>query len=300
MPALSQTVSLSGGRVAGYEVIGSGPPLHYFMGGPGFSAALLRAEAELLADHFSVYLIDPHGSGGSTPPEDPEQYDHIGHARFYEEVHRALGLGPATVMGESFGGIVALTFAALFPEITTRCIAVATRALGEELAGDDAAAEMEAFLGRHAEQPWYPEARQTWDTWTERVLATDDPAEVDEMMATVLPLYTADPDRPGVREQIDVWRHEMKTDLRAVKVWESGLYQRIDIRALLGDITCPTLVLVGELDLICGPAHGHVIADAVPDARLVVVPGAGHLIGAEAPARFRDEIVAFSALPQGR
>jgi len=141
MPGLAETVSLDGGRVATYELIGRGPPLQFFMGGPGFSAAVLRAQAELLADDFSVYLIDPHGSGGSTPPSDPSQYDHLGHARFYEEVNRALGIGPATIMGESFGGIVALTFAALFPRAATNCICVAARVLGEELAGDEAAAE---------------------------------------------------------------------------------------------------------------------------------------------------------------
>jgi pimeloyl-ACP methyl ester carboxylesterase len=294
VPALSQTVTLDGGRVAGYEVIGHGPPLHFFMGGPGFSAAVLRDEAELLADQFTVYLIDPHGSGASTPPADASQYDHLGHARFYEEVNRALGIGPAAIMGESFGGIVALTFAALFPQTATHCICVASRVLGEELAGDQAAAEMEAFLARHEHQPWYPDARRAWDRWTERVLATDDAAEVDEMMAAMLPLYAADPDRPGVREVIEQWRREMKTDLQAVKVWESGLYQRIDARPLLSEIRCPTLVLVGELDALCGPAHGHVIADAIDGARLVTVPGSGHFIGVEAPARFRDEIAGFA------
>lgn len=294
MPALSQTVQLGGDRVASYEVIGEGPPLHYFMGGPGFSASLLRGEAEQLADDFAVYLIDPHGSGGSTPPENPEQYDHIGHARFYADVNRALGIGPAIVMGESFGGIVALTFAALFPELTARCISVASRVLGEELAGDEAAGEMETFLARHEQQPWYPDARRTWDQWTDRVLAAQDAAEVDQMMATVLPLYTADPDRPGVRELIEEWRDEMSTDLQAVKVWESGLYQRIDARPLLAQISCPTLVLVGELDIVCGPAHGRVIADAVTGAQLVTIAGSGHLIGVEAPEDFRDAIVRFA------
>ena len=83
MGALADRVDLGGGREASYEVIGAGPPLLYFQGGPGFSAALLRPEAQLLADHFAVYLIDPAGSGESTPPSDSSQYDHIGHAHFY-------------------------------------------------------------------------------------------------------------------------------------------------------------------------------------------------------------------------
>ena len=294
MPALRQSVELADGRRAAYETFGDGVPLLYFQGGPGFSAALLRPDAELLADHFRVYLIDPAGSGGSTPPRDPAEYDHIGHARFYEEVREALRVGPAVIMGISFGGIVALTYAALYPESTTCCISVASRAVGAELEGDQAAAEMEAFLARHEDKPWYPSARKTWDQWTERVLAAEDSREVDAMMAEVLPLYTADPDRPAVKAMIEEWRRDLKSDLAALKVWESGLWQGIDVRPLLAQIECPTLVLVGALDLIGGPAQGRLIADAVSGAELVIVPDSGHFIGAEAPETFRDEIVKFA------
>ncbi len=265
----------------------------YFQGGPGFSAALLRDEAQLLSDRFAVHLIDPPGSGGSTPPSDPSLYDHLGHARFYEDVRRALGVGPATIMGTSFGGEVALTYASLFADATTRCISVASRAVGAEAQGEDAAAEMETFLGRHAHQPWYPSARRTWDGWTERVLAAQDASEVDAMMAEVLPLYAAYPDRPGMRSMIEAWRHDAHADLAAIKAWESGLWQTIDVRPLLAKISRPTLVLAGELDLICGPAHGRVIAASVPGAQLVVIGDCGHFIAAEAPERFREAILAF-------
>jgi proline iminopeptidase len=293
MPALANAVELEGGRSAAYEVIGEGEPLIYFQGGPGFSAALLRDDAELLSDRFAVVLIDPAGSGSSTPPSDASHYDHIGHARFYHEVAEALGIGPATIMGHSFGGIVALTFASLFGASTVRCISVASRAIGAEIEGEDAAAEMRAFLDRHSHEPWYPTARRTWDEWTERVLAADDPREVDEMMAEVLPLYMAHPERPNLQSLIETWRRDMRSDLAAMRAWESGLWQRIDVRPLLGKIACRTLVLAGALDMICGPAHGRVIADAIPGAELVVIPDSGHFIAAEAPERFRAEILRF-------
>jgi proline iminopeptidase len=197
-------------------------------------------------------------------------------------------------MGESFGGVVALTYASLYPQATTRCIAVASRAVGEELESEAAGAEMEAFLARHARQPWYPAARATWDEWTERVLAATDAGEVDAMMAEVLPLYTADPERPGVKAMIEQWRGELRSDLAALKVWESGLWQRIDVRPLLAEIDRPTLVLVGALDLICGPTQGRLIADSVPGAELVIVPDCGHFIAAEAPEAFRREIIKFA------
>ena len=295
MTALRETVELSGGRRASYEVIGDGEPALYFQGGPGFSASLLRDDAELLAERFAVHLIDAPGSGASSPPEDPSGYDHIGHARFYDEVREALGIEAATIMGISFGGTVAVTYAALFPEATTRCIAIATRVTGEEVAGEESAEEMQELLARHADAPWFDEAREVWDSWTERVLAATDARAVDEMMAVVLPLYAADPERPGVQRVIAIWRRDARTNLDAVKVWESGLWQRIDVRPLLADVRAPTLVLAGELDLICGPTQARALAAALPHATVVIIPDCGHFIGAEAPVEFREAIVAFAS-----
>jgi proline iminopeptidase len=293
--ALGHSIEIPGAGRAAYEVVGDGEPLLYFQGGPGFSANLLRDDAALLADRFAVYLIDPHGSGGSTPPPEPTQYDHVGHARFYDAVRRELGLGRVTVMGISFGSIVALTYAALFGDVVARCIAISTRAVGEEDQGADAEQEMEQMLQRHAHAPWYEQARATWDAWTPRVLAASQAAEVDAMMAEVLPFYTAHPDRPGVRRLVNAWRTTARTDLAAAQAWEGGLWQTIDIRPLLSRIACPTLLLTGELDLICGPAHARMIASALPQAEVVVIPDCGHFIPAEAPERFREALAGFCA-----
>jgi pimeloyl-ACP methyl ester carboxylesterase len=294
VPALAETIELGPGRRASYEVVGAGEPLLYFQGGPGFSANLLRDDAALLGDRFAVHLIDPPGAGGSTPPADPSLYDHVGHARFYDEVRAALGVPRATIMGISFGAIVALTYAALFPDPTIRCVAVSGRAIGSDEAGADNEAEMERMLARHAEAPWYPSARATWDGWTERVLAATDPSTLDAMMAEVLPLYTAHPERPGVRALIDAWRRDAHGDLAAAQAWEGGLWQTIDIRPLLPRVICRTLVVTGELDMICGPTHGRMIAAALPDAELVIVPDCGHFVPAEAPEAFRAAVLRFA------
>jgi pimeloyl-ACP methyl ester carboxylesterase len=290
---LESSVELGGGRRAAYEVVGEGEPLLYFQGGPGESAVLLRDDARLLSDRFAVHLVEPHGSGGSTPPADPSLYDHVGHARFYDEVRLALGLERATIMGFSFGATVALTYAALFPEVAVRCVSIAGRATGEEIDGDDSAAEMERLLSRHAQAPWYPSARTVWDEWTERVLVAREAAEVDAMMADVLPLYMAHPERPGVQALIEKWRTEARSNLAAVKAWEGGLWQTLDVRPLLRQIECPTLALVGALDLICGPAQGQIIAQGVPGAEMFTVADCGHFIPAEAPYEFRQAVLAF-------
>ena len=57
----------------------------------------------------------------------------------------------------------------------------------------------------------------------------------------------------------------------------------------------PDPVVAGELDLICGPAQGRVIADTVSDAKMVTIPDSGHFVGVKHPERLRDEIISFVA-----
>lgn len=80
----------------------------------------------------------------------------------------------------------------------------------------------------------------------------------------------------------------------------AGLRQTIaalpghDVRARLGEIAAPTLVVVGELDEETPPAYSEAIAAGIPGARLAVIPGAGHYTSFEAPdalnALLRDHL----------
>jgi proline iminopeptidase len=293
-----QAVELGGTRRATYEVIGDGRAALMLPGGPGLAGAYMRGDATLFADVLRSHLIDPLGSGGSTKPEDDAQYSPEGHARFYEETRSALGLGPVVVFGHSFGATTALTYAAMYPESVQACIAVGAFGVGTEQDRDEggaAEAEMEALLARHEGADWYADAKTIWDVWTERVLATDDPGEVDSMLATVLPLYTAHPDRPDVRAALDEFSTHLASDLVASKVWEAGLFQQIDLRPILGQVRAPVLVVAGELDLICGPAQARPIAEGLPDSTLEIIPDCGHIPSMESPDRFRSTVVDWLA-----
>jgi proline iminopeptidase len=291
-----QVVELPGGRAASYEVVGNGRPALMFPGGPGFTAAYMNGDAGLLSDVLCSYLIDPHGSGASTPPADAADYSPEGHARFYEQVRQALALPEVVVLGHSFGATTALTYAALFPQSTAACVAVAAFGIGPDAdaeEGGKAEAEAEALLARHAGSPWYAAARPVMDTWTERLLAATDAAEMEQMMATVLPFYLAEPDKPEVAARLDELRSVLKANLAAGQAWEGGLYQSVDLRPLLGRITCPTLVVAGELDFICGPAQARPIAAAISGSQLVMLAGCGHGPSIEAPQEYRHAVTEF-------
>ena len=129
--------------------------------------------------------------------------------------------------------------------------------------------------------------------WTERLLAATDAAEMEHMMATVLPFYLAEPDKPEVAARLDEMSRVMKANLAAGQAWEGGLYQSVNLRLLLGRIACPTLIMAGELDFICGPAQAQPIASAITGSQLVMLSGCGHIPSVEAPEEYRQAVREF-------
>jgi 3-oxoadipate enol-lactonase len=85
----------------------------------------------------------------------------------------------------------------------------------------------------------------------------------------------------------------MKANLAAGQAWEGGLYQSVDLRPLLGRITCPTLIVAGELNLSRGPAQAQPIAAAITGAKLVMLPGCGHIPSIETPQQYRHAVAEF-------
>ena len=140
-----------------------------------------------------------------------------------------------------------------------------------------------------------PEARATWDALTERVLSATDSSEVDAMMASILPLYTADPERPGVKRMAEAWSRSGACDLAAGQ----GLGERPvaeDRRpAAARTVRAPTLVITGALDMICGPAHTAPISRRSqgrgPSASRTVATSSER-----SPEVFREAVLAFARL----
>jgi len=76
-----------------------------------------------------------------------------------------------------------------------------------------------------------------------------------------------------------------------------ALLGRPEVADLLPQITCPALVMTGELDAWAPPKQHEAIADLLPDARLVIAPGAGHMIQLEAPDAVNAAIADWLARP---
>jgi pimeloyl-ACP methyl ester carboxylesterase len=96
-------------------------------------------------------------------------------------------------------------------------------------------------------------------------------------------------DDAALREQVRAMAEQ--TGIEAFIRQQTAILARCDSRPLLAAIDCPTLVLVGDADQLTPPERAQEIAAGIRNARLVVVPGSGHLSTLEQPQRVNAALV---------
>ena len=74
-----------------------------------------------------------------------------------------------------------------------------------------------------------------------------------------------------------------------------AMAERPDSIPLLARITCPTQVIVGELDQATPPSDAELMAEKIPGARLAIIPNAAHLANLEQPEAFNQIVAAFAS-----
>ncbi|WP_305096882.1 alpha/beta fold hydrolase [Croceibacterium aestuarii] len=174
------------------------------------------------------------------------------------------------LLGHSMGGRVALEVYRLAPERVRRLALVST--------------------GVHPLREGEPEKRRAlqqvgWDNGFE--------ALIDQW----LPPMVAGPNRanPAIYGPLREMNLEAGQDVFDAQI--HALVGRPDVTDLLPRISCPTLVMTGELDSWAPPGQHEAIAAAIPGAELVIVPGAGHMIQLEAPEAVNSAISDWLARP---
>jgi pimeloyl-ACP methyl ester carboxylesterase len=179
----------------------------------------------------------------------------------------ARGIGRATLVGHSMGGMLTQEFAATWPERVERLVLYGTTP---------------AFGGR---DPSFAEAflkARLGPLEGGRGMA----AAAPEMLAGMFP-QGADP------EAMPKATAAMAAIPEAVYRETVRCLTTFDRRAALPDIKAPTLLIAGELDQAAPLKTMQRMAEAIPGAKIVVIPGAGHMIHLEQPAAFRAALLPF-------
>jgi proline iminopeptidase len=253
-------VDINGNRLA-VEVLGpaAAPVLIAHHGAPGLgSRAEPRASFGRLADTYRVVVFDARGSGES---EGNGTFSHEQWAADIDGLRQWIGAERIIMAGGSYGGFMAMEYAIRYPERVRALVLRDTSPDNshEKLARDNAFASARVRLD-------LDRFNRIFDG---RVRDNDD---LRDCWREILPLYDFSYDPTVVEERVatTLYRYEAHNYAFSVNI------HHYDLKPLLPQISCPTLITVGRTDWITPVACSEVIARLVPDSRLVIFEKSGH------------------------
>ncbi|MFG2309810.1 alpha/beta fold hydrolase [Streptomyces sp. NPDC048566] len=268
-----ETFAAYDGTELAYEVRGEGPALVCLPGGPMQDCAYL-GDLGGLAARRRLILADPRGTGGSAVPEDPATYRCDRLVDDVEALRGHLGLDRLDLLAHSAGTNLAALYAERRPDRVGRLalIAPSAHAVGVEVSAE---VRRDTARLRHAE-PWFPTASAA----LERIMAGEGDAEAFEAIA---PFWYGRWDEAARAHRAAEDGHR---NAEAARRYGDGAFTPDTTRAALARLTCPVLLLAGEVDLNSPPAAVAALAAVFRDAELVVQPGAGHFPWLDDAERF--------------
>ncbi|WP_199429633.1 alpha/beta fold hydrolase [Qaidamihabitans albus] len=265
---LPHRVRVSGGEVA-TDVVGQGPPVILVHGTPACSY-LWRSVVPALASRNTVHVWDLLGYGDSHP--DPGVAPSIAtQARTLAELVEHWGLDTPSLVGHDIGGGIVLR-THLIHQVPVRRLALLDAAV----------------LG-----PWNT-------AFTEHMQRHEDayrsmpPHVFGDIIAARLRTATHRPMSGAVASAyLAPWAGPTGQQRWVDQVAGVSFEDTREVVTRLDRITVPTLVLWGERDQWLPPTTGDRLAAAIPAARKVTVPGAGHFVAEDNPGDTADALLRF-------
>lgn len=258
-----------------YQDIGAGLPLLVHHGGPGFDHSSICPFLEDMAGCLRLVCFDHRGTGRSSRPRGDE-YDISAFARDIEGLRRFLGVPQISLLGHSFGGMVALQYALEYPEVLSRLVLVSTAA-------------SHGYLKEGADN-----LRKVVDRaeWEQLELIAAGPPSAQNM-------------RRAFELQIPIF-FRLSEDARALDLdnvrlgpgsqaaW--GRLSGLDLRHRLGQVQASTLVVAGRHDLAIPLRYSEEVARLIPGAQLEISERSAHFPYIEDRQWFLEVVLRFLGL----
>jgi proline iminopeptidase len=273
------------------RVVGSGPPVIVLHGGPDFDHTYLLPELDRVARHARLVYYDQRGRGRSADGVRPEDVTLASEMSDLDALRRSIGAESVGLIGHSWGGLLAMEYAARHPDRVTRLILLNTA----------------------------PASHADWTSLRERLPSMRAPGEVNRMREIAATSAYRAGDLGAEAEYYRVHFHVTVRDPELLETIVARLRVHFDPRRVLiaraiedrlneetsklagydliprlAAIDTPTLLIHGEDDMIPIDLVGH-IADSMPAATISALAGLGHFAFAENPDLVADRITRFLA-----
>lgn len=255
-------VTLSNVRMY-YEITGAGDPL-LLIHGLDSDSRMWDQQFNTFRQFFKTIRFDCRGFGKTTMPP--------GEFQLLDDIHdllNGLGIESAHIVGYSYGGTIAPSFAIKYPDMVKSLILVSPGMVGYK---------------------WSPKLQDYFKKFQETYTSK----HYDDMFRLLFWKSVYGPYRKeeGLGEICDLVK-EMFQNALSITPRDGKPLPTGDTRNHLTEITCPTLILSGELDF----EDYHIIADIynerIPRCQKRIFPNSAHFINLEQPRLFNKEIIDF-------
>lgn len=251
---------------------GRGPAFLFVHGFAMTSRVWTKQFRDLPHAGIRTIAFDHRGHGASTAPMADTSVDNL--ADDVRVVVEGLDLRDAVVVGHSMGGMALLAFAVRYPEVAAArlrgMVLVSTAArLGVAQIPLLGRALVPFAAGFVRSGTW---SRSDWSGVAARLLFGRDP----------------------VPSQVDLARAMLASARDETVVGCARALASFDLTGHLGRVAVPTLVVNGTADLLTTPGDARRLARAIPDARLELVAGAGHMVMLEQAERLGALLCGFA------
>lgn len=258
-----------------YWVLGTGEPAVILLHGLGGYVENWEDNITVLAQGHQVYALDLVGFGRSDKPEVEYTIPYL--TTFVHKFMQALDIERAALVGGSMGGVISLWFARHYPDQVEKLVLADSGGLGKEVSIYLRIMTL-PVLGEYFVRP----SRKGSEDF-QKMLFYDQDLIIDEWIEEDYQMSL----QPGAQRCL-------LSALRSMgNIW--GFKREIykPILENLEQIEVPTLIIWGEQDQVVPVAHAHNAAERLPNARLHIFDGCGHVPNIERAEEFNKLVTAF-------
>lgn len=262
-----------------YRIFGSGSPLLVINGGPGFSSEGFTGLAKQLSENYRVILYDQRGTGKSTMTAANNTNMTMDlMVEDMEALRRHLEISEWTILGHSFGGILANYYTVHHPERVSALIASSSGGVDLGLLADfDITRQLS-----HAE-------RDSLAYWTTRINEGDTTSHANQKRREFFAAAYVYDDK----HIAEIARRMTQSNSRINGlIWSDLQNIEYDVTDELSEFDKPVLIIQGKQDILHERTAIKAL-EAFPNAELVLLDECGHYGWLDQPQQYFDSIFSF-------
>jgi proline iminopeptidase len=250
------------------RTMGKGSPLIVLHGGPGLSQNYLLPQLEALAKNHLVIFYDQRGSGESTGEISPETINIETFVQDLESLRKALHLDKISILGHSWGGFLAMSYAISHPEMIEKLILVSSM---------PPSSEEFALFAKEWTIRLAPFQQTLQETHNSPLYKIGDPETIENLHRLIFRTYCYLPEKAALLNL----RASPQASINGSKVHlllRENLFQtNFNLRPALEQLHIPTLIIHGDVDPVPSSTAEN-LHKSVQGSQLIIMQDCGHFL----------------------